>query len=66
MNTRGAAKGAQGNYPEAISLFRRAIQLEPDNDFYLANAASASLYVGDYKAARGDAKTIAEVAEQQK
>ncbi len=53
LNTRGAAKGAQGNYAEALTLFRRAIQLEPDNDFYLANAASACLYVGDYKAARG-------------
>jgi CHAT domain-containing protein/tetratricopeptide (TPR) repeat protein len=53
LNTRGAAKGAQGNEGEALTLFRRAIQLEPDNDFYLANAASACLHLKDYKAARG-------------
>jgi Flp pilus assembly protein TadD len=47
INQKGALCSQQTDYADALEHFQKAIALDPTNDKYLSNAASASWWLGE-------------------
>jgi CHAT domain-containing protein/tetratricopeptide (TPR) repeat protein len=53
LNQRYLQKGMQGDYTHVLPMAERALRIEPDNDIFLASAATLSGALKEFKKARG-------------